>query len=30
MVGEIMLTMELEDDLVREMYGLGGDLGGSS
>lgn len=30
MVGEIMLRMELEDDLVREIYGLGGDLGGSS
>jgi len=30
MVGEIMLRMELEDDLVREIYGLGEDLGPSS
>jgi len=30
MVGEIMLRMELEDDLVREIYGLGGGLGVSS
>ena len=29
MVGEIMLRMELEEDRVREMYGLGDGLGAS-
>jgi len=30
MVGEIMLRIELEEDRVREMYGLGDGLGASS